>query len=465
MNRAVRAHPIAVVRTLEPFGFVLLLPAIQMLFGGADAAFVPASAELPLAVLLTVWAILRRRAFRLFWNEREIRVVKGVLIRHTVRIPRRNLSALRMERGIADALFGSARVILETEADAARQVVVRCDLRRWDAERLSAELFATSGKSVSVPLKRRIFSALATSSAITGLTVAVPTVRRAGKLFGIALSELLYSQISETAARFNARFPKVWNTVTLILLLGYVVSFAAALLAFVRYRLTVGRITAAKRGFFVRRETRLDGGNIRAICLEQTPFLRAARRCFLRVTAGSFGHRYNLPVDRIARQRERAWQMGFPCVSGVFIRPKRDRVTAHRFYRPAFLWLIGIAAEAFLIRRKMPFLLPVSLFLSVPMGIAALYYGYIGHFNYCRGGISFGEKLCAVGSRGFCFRALYCPKHTVGVLRFTEKPWERRYGTCNLKIGVRARASVYLTVRRIDTAQALENAVRFFSDE
>ena len=472
MKQTFHTHPIAIFGLLKPFSFVLLIPllraAIQLWHHRPTTSSFLWEAAL-LAVLLLV-AALYRRSCRIELADERIFLYRGVLFRRITVLPIKNLTAISVHRTVIDRIFGVSSVSFHTEAGILRRSDLIYLLRGNDAKKITERLYGSVFSPFEgVSAHRFLLWAASDSSAITGWAVAVPIIRRAGKLFGIALSRLLLMRISDAATRFDAYFPAVLNGLTLLLIFGYAVSFLFSLITLGRFRLSVGRVTVMQSGLLTRRTVYLPRQNVRAVRLEQKPLLQLLSRAALRITAGNvgqgrIGHNFSIPIDRAEMLKTLSLRAFLPFdITGITLRPSQNRRLAFRFYRwPIFLTVL-VLTVAISVGNLLMYFNRFAVFLTLPLLVAVAYFGHLCRYNFRCGLLTIGSTISARNSVGSKACELYCSRGLTAYFRLTQTPRDRRENVCNVRLFLLAKSSDGLKIRHLNASAASKNIENYFN--
>ncbi|MCQ2449757.1 MAG: PH domain-containing protein, partial [Clostridia bacterium] len=451
--------------------FVLLIPllraAVQLWHHRPTTSSFLWEAVL-LAVLLLV-AALYRRSMVVEWQNDRLILRRGVVFRRVAVLPIKNLAALTVTRTPIGRIFGVSSVSFHTEAGILRRSDLIYLLRGNDVKKITERLYGSVFSPFEgVSARRFLLWTASDSSAITGWAVAVPIIRRAGKLFGIALSRLLLIRISDAATRFDAYFPAVLNGLTLLLIFGYAVSFLSSLITLGRFRLSVGRVTVMQSGLLTRRTVYLPRQNVRAVRLEQKPLLQLLSRASLRITAGAvgqgrIGHNFSFPIDREESLKSLSLRAFLPFAEdGITLRPPRNRRVAFRFYRLPIFLLAVVLTAAVILGNRLVFFNRFAVFLTLPLLVGVAYYGHLCRYNYRSGSLTFGRTVSAQNSVGAKTCKLYCSRAFTAYFRCTQTPRDRRENTCNVRVFLRAKASNGVKVRHLNADAARENLNTYY---
>lgn len=470
-----KAHPLMIWQLVKPFLFVLIIPLLKGIIQYLMYRRVSGVLTLELIALavLLIIGFLRLKCFKLKVFDDFIEITQGLLFRKTAWIEISKLSSVVSLQNPIDAVFNAVTLRINTEAGRFGKPDYEFKLFSRDAAKVSELLYGEENRTaVSFSVKRLALAAALTSSAATGLIVAVPIINRIGKLLDIALSEMLLSEINKTANRINTYFPPVFNIITLILLIGYLISFIYSLIATLRFRLFSGnRRIEIRYGVFVRKRILFRRESVNDICIDQTPLMRFTRRFMMRAAVGGFGGERSekavlVPVGRRFELKHR-FSLGFDYFrsDGRILRAERSRRMIRRFYSiPVILAMltVGLGAVAVII---FPYFDRLILFLTLLLLIMVSYYAGLCGYNYKFGKLSLGKNLCARGTNGLNTREMYCPRERIGIIKITQNPIDRRWNTCKVKLTVRSESADHVKVKHLDHAAVRENLADCFNDE
>lgn len=456
-----KAHPIMIFRLMKPYIFVLILPLIRALIqyvvrGEIDGLL---SLELVAFGFVLAMAMLGWRAISITVNDQYVTVKKGVLIKSCSVIEISRLSSVSLKQNLVDFIFKSVDCSVNTEAGTPKKSDFNLKLYTSDAKCLFKMIYGEEERiTVKFSAYRIALLAATTSSAVTGMILGVPVINQASDLLGVAISDMLLSEINNVSSRFNNIFPPIVNTATIILLIAYGVSFIISFIKNVNFRLKSGKNDIeVQSGVIVRKRVIFKKSKINNICFEQAPLMRLLKKHSMRVSIGGYGDAKGdkaiiVPVATY-KELEEQFAEHFPSfkVNPDFKRPLHTRLNLNRFlYIPMLLALLILGIGAVLMI-KLPYFDRLVLFLAAVALCADGYYASVCYHNYKYGGLSISDCVRAVGSTGFNVRELYCRKNHIGVIKISQTPADRRFNTCKIKITVRSENADSVRVKNIDT--------------
>lgn len=467
-----KAHPIMILRLMKPYLFILILPLLRALIqyitnGEIDGLL---SLELIAFGFVLIIAFLGWYSISITTNDRYITIRKGFLVKSCSVIEISRLSSISLKQGVIGYLFKCVDCAINTEAGRPQKSDFEIKMRADDAKRLFKNIYGHEKQEiVKFSTYRIALLAATTSSAATGIIVGVPIINKASDLLGIAISDMLLNEINSVSSRFDNAFPPIVNTITLILLFAYLVSFLISFLKNVNFKLKSGeKGVEVQAGIIVRKRTVFKKSKVNNICFEQTPLMRLIKKYSMRASIGGYGDSKGerAIVVPVARHNELEQQLNrhYPFLKpdGDTLTPRKTILNLNRFlYIPAIFALLIMAAGAVL-ALMFPYFDRLVLFLMLTALGIDLYYASVCYHNYKYGKLCVGRHLLASGSAGFTIRELYCSKNKIGVIKITQTPADRRFKTCKIKLTVRSENADSVKVKNIDIKAVKEYINKVF---
>lgn len=455
-----KAHPIMIVRLMKPYIFVLILPLIRALIQYVTKGEINGLLALELVAFgfVLVMAILGWRAISITVNDRYITVNRGVLIKSCAAIEVSRLSSISLKQNIFDLIFNSVDCSVNTEAGRPQKSDFNLKMYKNDAKRLFKIVYGEEQQTVIKFSAYHIaLLAATTSSAATGIIVGVPIINKASDLVGVAISDMLLDEINNVSSRFDSIFPPIVNTVTIILLFAYAVSFLTSFFKNVNFKLKSSEHGIEVRsGIIVRKIITFKKSKVNNVCFEQTPLMRLLKKHSMRASIGGYGDAKGekAVIVPVATHNELEGRLKehFPFLQPQVeaIKPSQAIRNLNRFlYFPTILALLIIGSGVFGLLVFPYFDRPILFLTLVLLGIDA-YYASVCYHNYKYGKLCLGDFLLASGSTGFTVRELYCEKGKIGVIKITQTPADKRFKTCKVKLTVRSENADSVRVRNID---------------
>ena len=472
MKKVFKAHPLIIFTFMKPFLFVLVFPFIKALIQYfLDKQITDVlSIELSIFVILTVTAFFRYRAYEIYCDEDIITVKTGFIFRRTAEIKIENLSSVQVTQNPIEAVFSAVTVCINTEAGSANRSDFKLKMYKRDYKELVSHLY--SGEVVSkvrFSALRVAILAAATSSAFSGIIIGVPIINRAGKLFGIALSDMLLDELNNVSSKIETFFPPIVNTFTLVILLCYAVSFLYSFFKYINFKLLLNDDKLeVHTGFFVKIKTAFKKTSVNDVMIVQTPLMLLLRRYALKVSVGGFGEARSesqivVPAGSY-KEIKGDFVEYFPFLMpfGDSLRAKRSLLTKSRFFFWPSIYLLLVLGlsitSCFLFNEFTRFIF----FVTIVLLCVVFYYAYICLFEYKYGKIKFGNSIMAKSTKGFRTCRLYCPKEKVGEIKITRFFTDFYYRSCRVRITVRSEGADTIRVRHLNYYEVMREIYRTF---
>ena len=311
--------------------------------------------------------------------------------------------------------------------------------------------------------------AAATSSAFSGIIIGVPLINRAGKLLGIGLSDMLLDELNNVSSKINTYFPPVVNTVTLVILLCYAVSFLYSFFKYINFKLLLNDDKLeVHTGFFVKIKTAFKKSSVNDVMIIQTPLMLFLRRYTLKVSVGGFGEAKSesqivIPAGSYKEIKgDFAEYFPFLMPEGESLRARRNMLIKGRFLFWPAIYLIAVLATSILSCILFNDFTRFIFFITVVFLCIVFYYAYICLFEYQYGKIKFGKSVMAKSTKGFRTCRLYCPKEKIGEIKITRFFTDFYYKTCRVRITVRSEGADTIRVRHLNYYEVMKEIYRNF---
>ena len=478
MNKSFRAHPIMIFNLVLPTLFVLLIPVAQSLIqysitGEYDSIL---QLEVVLIIILFLIGFLRWMCFRFTINEEKhtITIKSGLIFRKVAKIRIDRLSSVQTKQNPLEYIVRAVTYRINTEAGNLGRADYEFKLSVKASKQISHLLY---GKDERKRIRYSVFKiailAATTSSAFTGIVVGVPLIYRAGNLLGIAISDMLLSEINTVSSQIRNAFPPVVNSLSLILLGSYVLSFLYSLSQYFSFQLRLGeKKMEMLSGLFVRTRTAFRKSAITNVRIEQSFLMVMLRRFAMRVSVGGYGESKSrsevvIPLEKAQDIRNHfiEYLPFFKCITGVYIEPRKTMLNRSRFlfFPGIYFILVGIIALILGIRFE-DFTRFILFCLLVTCGLI-LVYTWFCLFECFRGKVDFGENIFMRSRKGFKTCEFYCPKENVGEIKLTRFPPDLWHKTCRLTLTVRSERADSLSVRHLDYETVKKTINEYFNIE
>ena len=449
-----------IVGLIKPFLFVLIFPVIkgvlQYFLKGEVTGVL--TLELIAFAAITFLAALRCASFRLICGKSTVTIKMGIILRFESVISISKLSSVQTEQNPIDAVFKAVTYRINTEAGPKGSADFEFKLSLKDSKEVSRCLFGEKNpKAVKFSVFKVAVMAATTSSAVTGMIIGVPIINKTGKLLGLALDKMLFDEINNVSGHVNSYFPPIVNTVTLIFLLAYAVSFFYSLFKYINFKLFLEEDNLEVRsGFFVRSRTSFKKKSVKDVIIDQTPLMRLFKRYAMKVSVGGYGNSKSESAVIVPSGRrgeiKRQFSIYFPFLApdGRLLHAKRDNRTKRRFlYFPTLYFIITITISPVLSLVFKSFS-RLILFLTVVACCMIMYYAYLCIFEFRFGKLKMGKNIFAQTIKGFNICELYCPRENVGQIKLIRNIPDIPRKTCKVVVSVCSESADSIKVRHLN---------------
>lgn len=461
-----KAHPTMIMRLTKPYLFVLILPLIRAVVQYVKNRKIDGLLHLEIMAftLVAAIAVWGWRVINISFDGRRIAIKKGILIKSYSVIDVSRLSSVLIKQNIVDYMLGCASCSISTEAGRPGKNDFDIKLRLDDAKKLYYMVYGEERMEI---IKFSAFKiallAATTSSSATGIIVGVPIINRASDLVGVAISDMLLDEINNVSSKFSSIFPPVVNTVTIVLLFAYGLSFLISFIKNINFKLKNGKnIIEIQTGLLARKKIMFRKSNVNNVCIEQAPLMRMFKKHTMRVSVGGYGDSKGVKavIVPIASRNELKKQLkvyfkNFQKIKSC-IRPRQARIQLNRFLLAPSAIALGVIGVSAILMIAFPYFDRLILFLGLVALSVDLYYGSVCYHNYKFGRAHIGDNVFVSGSAGLKIRELYCDKNRIGVIKLLQTPADRHFKTCKAKLIVRSESADSVKIKNVSIAATIE---------
>lgn len=478
MVKKFKAHPLMIFTFLKPFLFILVIPLISGLIQYARYKTFDnvLGLELILFCIIMFIAVLRWQSFSLICDTKNnsVTIEKGLLFKRKAKIALSKISSVQTAKNPIDAIFFAVTYRINTEAGTISRSDFEFKLSNKKSQEVSRLLYTKSEtKAVKFSAVRVAILAATTSSAFTGIIVGVPIINMAGKLLGVAISDMLLDEINNVSSKIQTYFPPAVNTISLIILLSYFISFVYSFLKHINFKLFLQDDKLEVRsGFFVRLRTSFKKKAINDIRIEQTPIMMLLRRFAMKVSVGGYGDAKGeseviIPLGANREMKKRFYEyFSFFLPDQKGIRPPKSLLMKIRFLSWPVYYFIGTVVLAIIFSLRFQNLTRFIVFLSAVVSAIIFCYGYLCLFEYNHSTIKLGENIFLRSNRWFRTCEMYCPKENIGEVKILRiMPADYFYKTCRVRVFIRSERADSLRVRHLDYETAKQHIYKCFDIE
>lgn len=460
-----RAHLLEVLSDLRPLLFILPLPYLRMAF----RYFISGQAEKVgfftffAIFIVTFRAIALYKKIYMYVGEKTIVAQRGFFLTETVHLPIKNVAVITLGQNLLDFAFSTATLSIYTEGGKAKKADFKIKLKKSDAEAVLAAVYKEETKPlVAVNRKRLLVTAVATSSALGGLLIVAPVVNRLGKLLGRSIEQNIYGKLSDFSQKAATFFPPVINSLSILLAVGFAVSFIYAVLRLFSMRVSVGRNRREIHfGLFVRRQKVFSDKAVKGIVIEKPLVARVLRLCNAQLDLGQgLASDEALPLLTENEYKEIFASHDKSLQKEREIRPNRNGATKNRFLFLPTLFLLFAIAFAVISAIFGDTGQTVVYFMAI-VGVVLLYFARIRLFEYKKGRLFFGETVQIKTTSFLRPKEICAPFENLGQITVTRLPPDLFKSTCRVRVSVTSKSGCSAALRHLDykkVQKQIENA-------
>lgn len=460
---------------IRPFLFVLIFPVIKGVIQYFTRGRITGVLTLELIAFaaITFLAALRCASFRLICGKNTVTVKTGILLKTKSVISISKLSSVQTVQNPVDALFKAVTYRINTEAGPKGSADFEFKLSLKDSREVSLRLFGDKNPTaVKFSAVKVAVMAATTSSAVSGMIIGVPIINKTGKLLGLALDKMLYDEINNVSGQVQTYFPPIVNTITLVFLLAYGVSFFYSLFKYINFKLYLEKDKLEVRsGFFVRSRTSFKKESVKDVIIDQTPLMRIFKRYAMKVSVGGYGNSKSESAVIVPSGRrgeiKRQFSIYFPFLApdGKLLHAKRDNRTKNRFlYFPTLYFIITLIISSVLALIFEDFG-RLILFLTVVACCIIMYYAYLCIFEFRFGKLKMGKNVYAQTVKGFNTCEIYCPRENVGQIKLIRNIPDIPRKTCKVVVSVCSESADSIKVRHLNYEEVKKSIAECYGVE
>ena len=345
-------HPYTAAGILSRFAFLLIIPLFQGIFAQPQSLgqiLRTWGLNLLVTALICLWAGASVRAQGYHAGEDRLFLKKGIILKRWLEIPYRNIHSITVERSLLPALFGAARLHLDTPAGGRKRADCTLTLSRKKLRQAAETIFpAGEGKVLyRAGFWRLLLMSASWSNPGTGLFVAAPFIDRLGKLLGEEISERLYSTVNIGLELAAWGIPPAAALLATVLAAGWGIALIVQLFRYGGFAVSRSEeAISIERGLISNRRMLVRTDRLSAVSVRQSLLMR-----FLRLY-GAYLHTVGTGKDKgdrsllIAAAPEKELTSALSRVTGLPLRaekplcpPKRAR---RSFFTVPLLVLLGV---------------------------------------------------------------------------------------------------------------------------
>ena len=275
---SIRPHYSDTVVHFFRYGYLLLIPLLQLLMPGADRLNRTVLSQLATACGMILFFDLRRRKSVFQHSGGVLTLRRGIFFRSRIQIDLRR-TVLHLKAGPLLRLLGSVKLIPETDMGVHKKPPFSFYMRLDDARALADALgfsAAALRPAARSGLRQAFICAVFSSNSRIGFLALAPLFQAAGRLFEIDPAAPLLGAVSRLEQFLTGFIPPLFTGIAALLIAGYVLSILYLTERNCRFRLYTapGRFAVA-HGALTRITTLLPERALPAVTTRATTLMRA----------------------------------------------------------------------------------------------------------------------------------------------------------------------------------------------
>lgn len=271
-----KQHPFAMVSKLTGSAVLLLLPVMQqLLYQPQNAIEIIGSMGISAlyAIAIITGAIIFYNTCRYKRVANGIYLERGVLIKRKFTIPFENVSTITVERNIFAAIFGAARLSIDTPAGFGKKRDISLYMSRNKVKFLilkTLDGLKTSYSYTAGNFRMVLMSAL-WSNPMTGLLLIALLVQKTGNIIGKEFNSIVIQSVDFRTNLISIGITPAAATIANILVLGWAVAMMFQFFRYARFSSRrVGDYIAITRGIGSKNERYTKVHEISALTISRT---------------------------------------------------------------------------------------------------------------------------------------------------------------------------------------------------
>lgn len=448
-----RVHPLSVLDYITPYFFVFLLPFARFSLNSLLDIRLPVAliSEIVFCLVIIVFSTIKWKNTSLKYKNNSLEIAEGLFFRKKTEIQLERITVIEVITDLRGRMFGCALVRINTEAGSKGKADFQIRLRSRDAAALLCDVgMRENGKTVRFSPFRVVLTAASISSALGGLLLVSPAIKRIGDLLGVAMEQVLIDRIN-TLNTAVSLFPPAVNAAVIILTVLYGIAFLISFCKLANLRVTPSSTIKVERGLIIRKQIFISSANISSVITEQTPIMRLLKRYILKINvAGYAGKRAESAVlVPCATRRETEGILDGEEEGEASVRLKPHPSQRRRFYlKPTVLLLASLAVSA-TSAALFEQLGQLIAFCELAIVLIILYYFSLARYDAVSSALIIGDKISAKHSRGSVVRAVCCDARRIGVIDISRWPRDRWEGTCRIRLLQCAKNDDYIKLKHL----------------
>ena len=420
-------HSFTIAVFLYRNAFLLLIPILQyLLFKPQNLWELFRQGDLLLAAAVILYAVLRYRCADISLENKKIIERRGVFFRRKRIVFKRRLCGLAVKSGPVSSIFRAAVFCIDTGT---RKLAVE----EYVSKRYAARIYSSDGRIKRFGVFDSIVAAADATSALSGLLLVIPFLRKTAPLLGENLSAGFYGGVGIWSQILSQLLPPAAAYVSAFIAAGYLAAFLYELLRHVNMSLKLGgEALEINRGFLLRLRLVLPVNEISAVTYEQglLCFVFGIKKVFLLSHTG----------ERLGSERElaavRRGVVRAPKDAECVLKPGKLGIFSFSAL-PFSLFALSVLSSFYL--QAAGELAAVSIVLSVAVPFF-MFWTFFRALAYERTFLSKQDGKVLLGFySGYRFVRAEAELEKIDIIKIRRSLFQRLFGSCTVMVYVRNR--------------------------
>ena len=473
-EKRIKTHPLMIFKFTRRYIYVLLLPLIRSLFNYGTTGVLSnlVITELVLSAFIIMVSVMRWLSFTLTVHTDCVIVDFGVFVRRHAVIPLSKVSVLSVIKGPLLFLFGAVSARIDTDSGRGEKADFEIYLGFKNAKLL---LSAVSNEKIGeIRYRSRIgmaaIMATANASALTGLIILAPAIKRMGEILGRQINNDLRDTLSLASALLGRIVPPAATIIAIVFVSGFAVSFFLSFIKYTPFKMfdSRGKITI-KHGFISHHTTEIAREYINAVIIIVPPIMRLLRFCWVGISSAGYGKKRGesevvLPAVKLSEANNFQLRIFDISVKENYDLSCPKRTMKRAVILPLAILILSVLIEIYLINLFRVFSGMILLIMSF-VQLVTIYFLSVRVDYQRNGGVSFYDGVVMDSYRRLTLKKLRVKKDKACMIKISEGPFERKYGVVRMAVTVRSQRPLTLKAINLDKKEAEKAIQRYFKSQ
>lgn len=271
-----KQHPFAMLSKLTASALLLFVPVLQQILYRPQSVF-EAIGSMGISALYAIavisGAVIFYNTCRYQSSSHNIYLERGVVIKRKFSVPFKNVSTITVERSVLAAMFGAARLSVDTPAGFGKTRDISLYISRSKVKYVIGQLFdrlETKYTYTASNFRMLLMSAL-WSNPMSGLLLLAPLIQKTGNTLGNEFNNAVIDSVDIRVNLISIGITPAAATIANILVLGWAVAIIFQFFRYARFSSKrVGDYIAISRGIGKKNERYTKASEVSALTINRT---------------------------------------------------------------------------------------------------------------------------------------------------------------------------------------------------